>query len=323
MRSLLLPFTLISALVLFPTCSCTMMNNNGPNHNSSLAIATTSSLVTYHKGPLLAGPKSINVYLIWYGLFSPMQKSTITSFLASFNPISHQTPSVSTWWMTTQAYRDLGGRGVSSTVRLAGQASDIKSSLGKTLKRADIAVLVRRAISSKVFGVDQNGVYLVLTSQDVTVERFCMGSCGFHDNLAVSTRVRVVYAHVGDPATQCPSLCAWPFAAPAYGPPGQPVLRAPNGIGTDGMVMNIATILAGAATNPFKNGYFQGDPLAPLEAVTACPGVFGAGAYPGYPGKLFVSATSKASFNAYGAGGKVFLLPAIWDLVSMSCKSLT
>ncbi|KAK9161637.1 hypothetical protein Syun_007978 [Stephania yunnanensis] len=278
MRSLLLPFTLISALVLIPTSSCAMMNNNGPNHNSSLAITTTSSLLTYHQGPLLTGPKSINVYLIWT---------------------------------------------VSSTVRLAGQASDIKSSLGKTLKRDDIAVLVRREISSKVFGVDPNGVYLVLTSQDVTVERFCMGSCGFHDNLAVSPRMRVVFAHVGDPATQCPSLCAWPFAAPAYGPPGQPVLRAPNGIGTDGMVMNIATLLAGAATNPFKNGYFQGDPLAPLEAVTACPGVFGAGAYPGYPGKLFVSATSKASFNAYGAGGKVFLLPAIWDLLSMSCKSLT
>ena len=70
----------------------------------------------------------------------------------------------------------------------------------------------------------------------------------------------IVYAHVGD-AVQCPGFCAWPYALPAYGPPGQ-ALVAPNGVGADGMVINIATILAGAATNPFKTGYFQGDILA-------------------------------------------------------------
>ena len=86
---------------------------------------------------------------------------------------------------------------------------------------------------------------------------------------------RVVFAHIGDPTVQCPGLCAWPYALLAYGPPGQ-ALVAPNGIGADGMIIiNIATLLAGAASNPFKTGYFQGDALAPMEAVTACPGIFG------------------------------------------------
>ncbi|KAE8681636.1 Fumarase 1 isoform 1 [Hibiscus syriacus] len=76
---------------------------------------------------------------------------------------------------------------------------------------------------------------------DVTVERFCMGSCGFHDSISIGAISQVVFGHVGDPKVQCP----------------------------------------GAASNPFKTGYFQGDALAPLEAVTACPRIFGSGAYLG------------------------------------------
>ncbi|CAK7348354.1 unnamed protein product [Dovyalis caffra] len=59
-------------------------------------------------------------------------------------------------------------------------------------------------------------------------------------------------------------------AYPANGPPDHPLL-APNGIRADGMVMNIATILAGTATNPYKTGHFQGDILTPLEADSTCP----------------------------------------------------
>ncbi|KAH1081231.1 hypothetical protein J1N35_020992 [Gossypium stocksii] len=198
-------------------------------------------------------------------------------------------------------YKDKTGKPVSDTVRLVKQVGDVYSS-GKTLKRAQLVNFVKSKIESKIFPLDPKGIYLVLTAKDVTVERFCMGSCGFHDSIFVGGSTRVVFAHVGDPTVQCPGLCAWPYALPAYGPPG-PALVAPNGIGTDGMIINIAILLAGATTNPFKTGYFQGDALAPLEAVTA------------YPGALLVDKMSKASYNAYGANGRKFLLPATWDLM--------
>lgn len=121
----------------------------------------------------------------------------------------------------------------------------------------------------------------------MSVEPFCIGACGFHDSIMVPAKGTIVYAHLGDPSVQCPGPCAWPYAVPVYGPPGQ-ALVAPNGVGADGMIINIATILAGAATNPFKTGYFQGDASAHLEVVTACPGIFGGGAYPGYPVDLKV-----------------------------------
>ncbi|CAK9135062.1 unnamed protein product [Ilex paraguariensis] len=291
--------------------------------NDPSSLVFTSTKFDYHGGPLLSGPRGINIYLIWYGAFYKKDRIPITDFFASFSPMApiphRQNPTVATWWNTIKLYKDKAGKPVSSTVKLVKQLGDIGYSLGKNIKRAQIASYIKNKIEKKTLPLDPNGIYLVLTSEDVLVERFCMGSCGFHGSLRVSSGRRVVYAQVGDPLRQCPGLCAWPYAIPAYGPPGQ-VLVAPNGVGTDGMVMNIATILAGAATNPFKNGYFQGDALAPLEAVTACPGIFGAGAYPGYPGNLMVDKMTKASYNAYGAGGRKFLLPAIWDPLRLICK---
>ncbi|GFZ04568.1 hypothetical protein Acr_17g0001400 [Actinidia rufa] len=177
---------------------------------------------------------------------------------------------------------------------------------------------LRKKQERQLLPSDPNGIYLVLTSKDGVIEQFCMNSCGFHSSSITSTKSRVVYAHVGDPTVQCPGLCTWPYEIPAYGPPGQALVAA-NGIGSDGVIMNIATVLAGAATNPFKSGYFQGDVSAPLEAVTAYPGIFSAGAYPGYPGDL----KSMASYNAYGVNGPKFLLPAMWDPVQINYKVVT
>ncbi|KAJ0054140.1 hypothetical protein Pint_00928 [Pistacia integerrima] len=89
------------------------------------------------------------------------------------------------------------GNPVPATVRLVKQLGDIYS-LGKNLKRIQIANYVKNKIASKSLPLDSSGVYLVLTAKDALV--------------------------------------------------------APNGVGADGMVINIATILAGAATNPFKTG---------------------------------------------------------------------
>ncbi|KAH7510607.1 hypothetical protein FEM48_ZijujUnG0108100 [Ziziphus jujuba var. spinosa] len=192
---------------------------------------------------------------------------------------------------TINVYLVCAGKPVPTSVRIPKQISDIYS-LGKNIKRAQISSFVVKKIEKKVLPLDSNGIYLVLTAKDVIVERFCMGSCGFHDSIILSTKSKVVVAHVGDLSLQCPGLCAWPYAVPAYGPPGQ-ALVALNGVGTDGLV-------TGSASNPFNNGYYQGDALAPLEAVTACPGIFGAGTYPGFPGNLVVDRISKASFNAFG-----------------------
>lgn len=57
-------------------------------------------------------------------------------------------------------------------------------------------------------------------------------------------------------------------------------------VGVDGMIINIAGLFAGTVTNPFGKGYFVGSVEVPLEAASACPGVYDKGAYPGYAGEV-------------------------------------
>ncbi|KAK3014568.1 hypothetical protein RJ639_008900 [Escallonia herrerae] len=98
---------------------------------------------------------------------------------------------------------------------------------------------------------------------------------------------------------------------------------APNGdVGMDGMVVNIASLLAATVTNPFGKGYFQGPAEEPLEAASACPGVYGKGAYPGYAGELLIDSTTRASYNALGSNGRKYLLPALFDPNTSQCATV-
>ncbi|KAL0365165.1 UNVERIFIED_CONTAM: protein EXORDIUM-like 2 [Sesamum angustifolium] len=173
-------------------------------------------------------------------------------------------PSVSSWWKTTEKYK---GGAASSTLVVGKQFLDENYSLGKSLKNSHIVYLAAKG------GHSSGAVNVVLTAKDVAVDGFCMNRCGSHG----STRGvnRFAYAWVGNSENQCPGYCAWPFHQPLYGPQTPPLV-APNGdVGVDGMVINIAAVLAGTVTNPFNNGYFQGPATAPLEAVTACTGCSG------------------------------------------------
>ena len=283
------------------------------------------NLLTYHNGAVLHG--DIPVSVLWYGRFTAAQKAIVSDFLLSLSaaPRASPAPSVSQWWSSIHqlyiskaaAVGKNGGQGAGAAkiarVVLSGQVSDEKCSLGKSLKLSQLPALAARARPAK------GGIALVLTAQDVAVEGFGMGRCSLHGSDASAG---TTYIWVGNPATQCPGQCAWPFHQPAYGPQAPP-LAPPNGdVGMDGLVINVASMVAGAVTNPFGDGFYQGDRAAPLEAATACPGVYGKGAYPGYAGQLLVDTATGASYNANGAHGRKYLLPALFDPATSACSTL-
>ncbi|XP_057417754.1 protein EXORDIUM-like 2 [Lotus japonicus] len=270
-------------------------------------------VLKYHNGQLLKGQITVN--LIWYGSFSPIQRSIIVDFVNSLSTTGAALPSAAAWWKTTEKYKT----GPSALV-VGKQFLHPAYTLGKSLKGRDLLALASKFKSSNS-NAALSSITVVLTAKDVAVDGFCMSRCGSHGSVR-SGAVRTAYVWVGNSETQCPGQCAWPFHQPMYGPQTPPLV-APNGdVGVDGMVINLATLLAGTVTNPFNNGYFQGPATAPLEAVTACTGVFGSGAYPGYPGQVLVDGVSGASFNAHGANGRKFLLPAMWDPQTSVCKPL-
>ncbi|KAI5071854.1 hypothetical protein GOP47_0014105 [Adiantum capillus-veneris] len=305
-------------------------------HLTSL-VPSPAPMLTYHNGTLLTGnsQSELLVHLLWYGAFTSSQRSIVVDFFKSFSqPIGtgRVAPSVWSWWQTARSYVDKRNARVAAKVTVGAQISDKKYSSGKTLQRIHMETLLRNAIvtqslpsipTPKDNANATNTLYLILTSADVFVEHFCMDSCGFHDYTPLATngksKSQMPFVWVGNAGRQCPGLCAWPFAIPAFGPPNPALLPPNHDVGMDGMIINIAMLLAGVATNPFGTGYFQGDALAPLEAATACTGSFGTGSYPGYPGMLLVDNTTKASFNAWGINQRMYLLPALWSPHSLTC----
>ncbi|XP_078164399.1 protein PHOSPHATE-INDUCED 1-like [Carex rostrata] len=271
------------------------------------------TILTYHNGPLLQG--HIPISLFWYGSFTLKQKSIITDFILSLTPHNPnlasppRSPTVAKWWHTVDYYVQTAGK-IKTHILLTNQLTDESYSLGKLLTRSDLSSLATR------LGVLPGGIALVLTSSDVSVDGFCMNTCGLHTP---------EYIWVGDSSGQCAGKCAWPFhAAEFYGPNRGVVVRPPNGdVGLDGMVINLATLLAGVVTNPNGDGYFQGDAAAPVEVAAACPGVYGRGAYPGYPGQLKIDRLTGGSYNVEGRNGRKFLVPALIDPLQHSCQIIS
>ncbi|XP_072981118.1 protein PHOSPHATE-INDUCED 1-like [Typha angustifolia] len=287
----------------------------GSSRKLASLVQPQPNLLKYHNGAVLQG--DIPISILWYGHFTQTQKSIVSDFLLSLTPARNApNPSLSQWWDTiehlyfTKISSKPGPK--KSRILLANQVSD-GYSMGKSLTMAQISNLATKG--RRVRG----GIALVFTADDVAVEGFCMSRCGSHWS---DRKTGSAYIWVGNSASQCPGQCAWPFHQPMYGPQTPPLV-APNGdVGVDGMVINLASMMAGAVTNPFGDGYYQGPREAPLEAATACTGVYGKGAYPGYPGNLMVDPTTGASYNANGAHGRRYLVPALFNPATSTCSTL-
>ena len=274
----------------------------------------------YHNGPLLFGKISIN--LIWYGNFKPSQRAIVSDFITSLTsskPTTDQ-PSVATWWKAIDKYLRLANskKHSSLSVSLGAQIINENYSLGKSLTSQHIVQLASK-------GGQKDAINVVLTAADVAVEGFCSSKCGTHGssgNYLRGKSSKFAYIWVGNSETQCPGQCAWPFHQPIYGPQAKPLVAPNNDVGLDGVIINLASLLAGTVTNPFGNGYFQGPKEAPLEAASACTGVYAKEAYPGYAGDLLVDPTTGASYNANGDNGRKYLLPALFDPSTSTCSTL-
>ncbi|XP_031125534.1 protein EXORDIUM-like 5 [Ipomoea triloba] len=278
----------------------------------------------YHMGPVLSSP--INIYLIWYGKWSPSQQLIIKDFLLSISTTNHRaapSPSVSEWWRTVSLYTDQTGANISRSVLIADEYSDRRYSQGTHLTRLSIQDVIAEAVRSKPFSIDhKKGIYLVLTSIDVTVQDFCRAVCGFHYfTFASKVGYTLPYAWIGNSGKQCPEVCAYPFAIPGYMAGGGPgALSPPNGdVGVDGMISVIAHELAELSSNPLVNAWYAGeDPTAPTEIGDLCEGLYGTGGGGGYIGQVMKDREGR-TYNMKGRRSRKFLVQWIWSPILKAC----
>jgi hypothetical protein len=195
---------------------------------ASLPEAAASNVsIGYGGGAVMLGTPA--VYYIWYGNWSGDSATTIlTDFIQNLGG--------SPYFLINTTYYDSQGRHVTGQVHFAGATTDSYSQ-GQALSYAKVQAVVAKALSSGALPADDNAVYFVLTSPDVTFPGFCANFCGWHYAADIAGR-DIKYSFVGNAATQCPASCA-------------PYSPSPNGnLGADGMASVLAHELEETITDP-------------------------------------------------------------------------
>ncbi|KAG9156196.1 hypothetical protein Leryth_015599 [Lithospermum erythrorhizon] len=264
----------------------------------------------YHMGPVLT--ENITIYPIWYGKWGKSQKMIIRDFINSISAVNNKAPSVSGWWKTVQLYTDQTGANISRNVFLE----------GKSLTRLTVQKVIKNAVNSRSKPLPINpkaGVYLLLTSDDVYVQDFCQGACGFHYFTFPSVvGYTLPYAWIGNSAKLCPGVCAYPFAVPNFMPKLRSVKSPNDDVGIDGMISVIAHELAEVATNPLDNAWFAGpDPVFPVEIADLCEGIYGTGGGGSYTGQM-LNGVDGATYNMHGIRRR-FLVQWVWNHMVNYC----
>ena len=150
-------------------------------------------------------------------------------------------------------YYDGSNVHVANNVLKSADASD-NYSRGTSLNDSDI-----QAIVAAQNPTDTDGVYFVMTSQDVNeTTGFCTQYCGWHTHATIAGS-DIKFAFIGNP-DRCPSACA----AQSTGPNGN--------AGADGMASIISHELEEAVSDPDLNAWYdrQG-----MENADKCAWTFG------------------------------------------------
>ncbi|CAI5957495.1 unnamed protein product [Closterium sp. NIES-65] len=258
----------------------------------------------------------VGVYLLWYGAkFSEEQKDIVRLFVASLAAEEiDPDATVPAWWAINTLYFDKQGRNISSNVTIKGETHDTKYTRGTMLLRSDVAGLVQSAVRSGSLPYDPDGVYFVLSDEDVSqmddpsgtggtqyALAFCSHYCGWHSFTQGTDGRPLIISFVGNAVNQCPEGCIPPYL-------NQPGAVAPNGdAGMDGMVSVLAHELAEATSSPFLATWFddQGE-----ENADICASNYG---------DVISDAASGVQYNVVGQNGARFLVQANLDPRAGSC----
>jgi hypothetical protein len=156
--------------------------------------------ISYNGGPVFE--KAPTIYIIWYGTWTKKDKAVIDGYFVNL--------SGSTMAKINTRYSDSANKFVPVKENHA-TTNDYHDnySLGKNLSAGDskIHTIVRNAIKNGKLPADVNGIYFVLTAQDVQFNGMCTRLCGYHGPATDIVSGDVIkYSMVGNPA-QCPQNC--------------------------------------------------------------------------------------------------------------------
>jgi len=249
-------------------------------------IIDQASDIIYRGGKVLSGP--VELYLIFYGNWPQAETSLVELFLKNYEDIP--------WFPVLTEYTDRFGHSVTGPIQLKHIEHD-EYSLGNSLKSEDILAIIAQMIKQGSLPSRENGIYLVLTSDDVQESQFCLNYCGWHTFNEVDG-IKMLHGFVGNPR-QCPQKCSAPILR---GRPG-PSLDAPF----HSVIDTLAHLIAEILTDPFLDAW-NGDEF--IEAGDQCSYQYG-------PTQAL---SNKSFYNAVFAG-RPWLIQQIWSPRVKQCVS--
>ena len=211
------------------------------------------------------------------------------------------------WWLDVQqpdagwnVDADPDKTYVSNSIAFVGEVS-VGEPLGNAILSSDLLHIIQSAIAGGL-PYDNNGVYYVFTSNDVSVDGisgFCYSYCSSHGNSTVipdggTNPIRFVF--VGD-VSNCEDYCA-PFGS-------QVVTQTPNDWVAANMTNLVAQELAAVATDPdpISAGYPSWHDQFGLEMPSKCAWEYG----------TYYIAPGEGIYNVEFGGNK-WLLQQLWTL---------
>src|SRR6516225_6840268 len=201
----------------------------------------TGNGINYNGGPVLQG-NPVPIYLIFYGNWNGTGSNTqaTVSLVQHFLNSLGKTP----YEEINSTYGDTTGN-VSGNVNVGGTIFDTGSQ-GNKLNNNRLSAIVTRSFSNGL-PTDANGVYLVLTSSNVSERGFCSSFCGFHTRQTLNG-TDIKWAFVGNP-DRCPSGCEIQTTGP-----NSPA----TGVGgADGLINVLTHEQEEAITDPDLNAWFD------------------------------------------------------------------
>jgi len=201
----------------------------------------TGNGINYNGGPVLQG-NPVPIYLIFYGSWN----STGSNTQATVSLVQHYLNSLGNtpYEHINTTYGDTTGN-VSGNVNVGGTIFDTGSQ-GTRLTNSRLSAIVTRSFSNGL-PTDPNGVYLVLTSSNVSERGFCSSFCGFHTRQTLNG-TDIKWGFIGNP-DRCPSGCEIQTTGP-----NSPA----TGVGgADGMINVITHEQEEAISDPDLNAWFD------------------------------------------------------------------
>jgi hypothetical protein len=207
---------------------------------SGQAVVTGNG-INYNGGPVLQG-NPVPIYLIFYGNWNGSGSNT----QATVSLVEHYINSLGNtpYEKINSTYGDNTGN-VSGNVTEGGRIFDAGSQ-GTRLTNSRLSAIVTRSFSNGL-PTDPNGVYLVLTSSNVSERGFCSSFCGFHTRQTLNG-ADIKWGFIGNP-DRCPSACEIQTTGP-----NSPA----TGVGgADGMINVITHEQEEAISDPDLNAWFD------------------------------------------------------------------